>query len=69
MPPPIIPPCLVLLLLIALLGSLWTGVLSTLIGLREAMMVGPFILLLMIVTVLSTQRKIRKLHEDPAHDR
>ena len=54
---------------IGLLGGLWTGVLSTLIGLREAMMVGPFILLLMIVTVLSTQRKIRKLHEDPAHDR
>ncbi len=54
---------------IGLLGGLWTGVLSTLIGLREAMMVGPFILLLMIVTILSTQRKIRKLHEDPAHDR
>ena len=54
---------------IGLLGGLWTGVLSSLIGLRDGMMVGPLILLLMIITILFTQPKIRKLHEDPAHDR
>jgi MFS family permease len=54
---------------IGLLGGLWTGSLATLIGLRAGMMVGPVILLVLIVTILITQRKVRNLHEDPTHDR
>jgi MFS family permease len=43
---------------VVILGGLWTGTL-----------VGPAIMLLMIATILITQKKVRKLHEDPAHDR
>ncbi len=53
---------------IGLLGGLWTGTLAALIGLRAGMMVGPAILLLLILTVFVTQRKVRELHEDPALD-
>ncbi|MCZ6539043.1 MAG: hypothetical protein O6922_04370, partial [Chloroflexi bacterium] len=53
---------------VGLLGGLWTGALAALIGLRAGMMVGPVILLLMILTIFVTQRKVRDLHEDPALD-
>jgi MFS family permease len=53
---------------VGLLGGLWTGVLATLFGLRTGMMVDPAILLLMILVVFVTQRKVRELHEDPAMD-
>jgi hypothetical protein len=32
------------------------------------MMIGPGIMLLMILTIFITQRKVRKLHEDPTLD-
>lgn len=54
---------------VGLLGGLWTGSLSTLLGIRGGMMVGPEIMLLMILMILITQRKVRKLHEDPTLDR
>ncbi len=54
---------------VGILGGLWTGTLATLVGLRMGMMIGPAIMLLMIVTIFVTQRKVRNLHEDPAHDR
>ena len=53
---------------VGLLGGLWTGTIAALIGLRAGMMVGPVILLLMILTIFVTQRKVRDLHEDPALD-
>ncbi|MEE8045321.1 MAG: MFS transporter [Dehalococcoidia bacterium] len=53
---------------VGLLGGLWTGTLAAVIGLRAGMMVGPAIMLLMILTILITQRKVRKLHEDPSRD-
>jgi MFS family permease len=53
---------------VGLLGGLWTGTLAALIGLRAGMMIGPAIMLLMIFTIFVTQRKIRKLHEDPSLD-
>jgi len=54
---------------VGILGGLWTGTLATMIGLRAGMMVGPVIMLVMIVTIFVTQRKVRNLHEDPTHDR
>lgn len=53
---------------VGLLGGLWTGTFATLLGLRAGMMVGPVVLLMMIVVVFFTQRKVRYLHEDPAQD-
>ena len=53
---------------VGLLGGLWTGTLASLFGLRAGMMVGPVILLIMILTIYATQRKIRELHEDPSLD-
>jgi MFS family permease len=53
---------------VGLLGGLWTGTLASLIGIRGGMMVGPVVLLLLIVTIIVTQRKVRNLHEDPSHD-
>jgi MFS family permease len=52
---------------IGILGGLWTGTLASLIGIRAGMMVGPVIMLVMIFTIFVTQRKVRKLHEDPTH--
>ena len=54
---------------VGLLGGLWTGTLATVIGLRAGMMVGPLIMLVMIATIVLTQRKVRNLHEDPSQDR
>lgn len=54
---------------VGLLGGLWTGSLANLIGIRGGMMVGPTIMLLMIITIFVTQRKVRNLHEDPTRDR
>jgi len=54
---------------IGLLGGLWTGSLASVLGIRTGMMVGPMILLMLIFTILITQRKVRNLHEDPTHDR
>lgn len=53
---------------VGLLGGLWTGSLATALGIRAGMMVGPGIMLLMILTIFITQRKVRNLHEDPALD-
>jgi len=53
---------------VGILGGLWTGTLATLIGIRAGMMVGPAIMLLMIFTIFVTQRKVRKLHENPTRD-
>jgi MFS family permease len=53
---------------VGLLGGLWTGTLASLIGIRSGMMVGQVVLLLLIVTIIVTQRKVRNLHEDPSHD-
>ncbi|NQW21101.1 MAG: MFS transporter, partial [Chloroflexi bacterium] len=54
---------------VGILGGLWTGTLATVIGLRAGMMIGPAIMLIMIVTIFITQRKVRNLHEDPVYDR
>jgi len=54
---------------VGILGGLWTGTLATVIGLRAGMMVGPLIMLVMIATIVFTQRKVRNLHEDPSRDR
>ena len=54
---------------IGILGGLWTGSLATVIGLRDGMMVGPAIMLVMISVIFFTQRKVRNLHEDPTQDR
>ena len=53
---------------VGLLGGLWTGSLATVLGIRGGMMVGPVIMLVMILAIFITQRKVRKLHEDPALD-
>ena len=54
---------------IGILGGLWTGSLAAVIGLRDGMMVGPAIMLIMISVIFFTQRKVRNLHEDPTQDR
>lgn len=54
---------------VGLLGGLWTGTLANFMGIRAGMMVGPTILLILIFTILVTQKKIRNLHEDPTQDR
>jgi MFS family permease len=53
---------------VGLLGGLWTGSLATVLGIRTGMMIGPGIMLLMILTIFITQRKVRKLHGDPTLD-
>ena len=51
---------------VGILGGLWTGTIATVLGLRAGMMVGPLVMLVMIALILTTQRKVRNLHEDPS---
>ena len=53
---------------VGLLGGLWTGTLADSLGIRTGMMIGPAILLIMIFTILITQRNVRNLHENPERD-
>ena len=53
---------------VGLLGGLWTGTLADSLGIRTGMMVGPSILLIMILTILVTQKSVRNLHENPEQE-
>ncbi len=53
---------------VGILGGLWTGTLASIMDIRAGMMVGPTIMLVLILTIFVTQRKVRKLHEDSSQD-
>ena len=53
---------------IGIIGGLWTGFWASIIGLKLGMMIGPTIIIILVIFIFLTQKKIKYLHENPECD-
>ncbi|MBA31840.1 MAG: hypothetical protein CL748_04885 [Chloroflexi bacterium] len=53
---------------VGIIAGLWTGYWASLIGLRFGMMIGPTVIIMLVIIILATQKRIRNLHENPEFD-
>jgi len=40
----------------------------SLIGLRFGMMIGPIVIIMLVIIIFTTQKRVRNLHENPEFD-
>ena len=53
---------------VGIMGGLWTGFWSSLIGIRYGMIIGPTVIIILVIFIYITQKNIRNLHENPEFD-
>ena len=53
---------------VGIAGGLWTGFWASLIGLRFGMMIGPIVIIMLVIIIFTTQKRVRNLHENPEFD-
>jgi len=53
---------------IGIIGGLWTGFWASIIGLKLGMTIGPTIIIILVIFIFLTQKKIKYLHENPECD-